>query len=244
MFKTIIWFLFFLGSLTLKLPSLRRLKKSRKKLPPYEFAINAEKLSGDWAYNRVKQTKSRIVINGAENIPDGAVLFVANHQSMFDIGIFLGYIRKPKGFIAKIESKKVPLVTGWMEEIDCLFIDRNDMKQMAKTILEGIEILKNGHSLVVFPEGTRSADGTVGEFKAGSFKLATKSRVPIVPVTIHGTRSILEDNGNRIKAGDVWVKIHPKIETADLSRDEITELPEMVRGIIVAALPGAEAHND
>jgi 1-acyl-sn-glycerol-3-phosphate acyltransferase len=218
------------------LPAMRRFKKLRKTMGPSDFAIAAEKVTGDWAMGRLRQTGAKVTVNGTENIPDGAVLFVSNHQSAFDIALFMALIRKPKGFVAKVESRKVPLVTPWMEYMDCLFIDRDDMRQMAQTVVDGIKVLKNGHSLVIFPEGTRSKGGPVIEFKAGSFKLATKAKVPVVPVTIDGTFKIMEANKNRIKPADVTITIHSPIETAEMTRDEQTELPEKTRQIIISGL--------
>jgi len=226
-----------MGSLIFKMPKKWRMDKLRKTMPPAEFAVLAEKLTGDWAAARMRQTGSRVNVVGLENIPDGAVLFVANHQSNYDIPVFMSYIRKPKGFVAKIETKKVPLLHYWMEFMDCIFIDRNDLRQQAKTIIECIKQLQNGHSMVLFPEGTRSKGGSVGEFKAGSFKLATKSKVPIVPVTVDGTYKIMEANGGRIKPADITITIHPAIPTAELAREEETLLPDKVKEIILSALP-------
>ena len=78
--------------------------------------------------------------------------------------------------------EKIPFLSSWMKRIHCIFLDRKDIKQSAKTILEGIRILKSGHSMVVFPEGTRSKGEQMGEFKAGSFKLATKSKFLLFPL--------------------------------------------------------------
>ena len=121
------------------------------------------------------------------------------------------------------------------------FMDRNDMKQSAQTIIDGIKQLKAGINMVIFPEGTRSKGAPVGEFKAGSFKLATKSKAPIVPVTIDGTYKVMEGNKNKIKPAEINLIIHEPIYTDKLTKEEIAELPEKVRSIIVADLPGRYA---
>ena len=90
--------------------------------------------------------------------------------------------------------------------------------------------------MVIFPEGTRSKCGQIGEFKAGSFKLATKAKVPIVPITIDGTYKLLEANRGRIRPADVRVTIHPAIQTEGISREEEYALPERVKGIISSVL--------
>ena len=236
MLRTLLCYGGFMGSMIIKMPHKWRMDKRRKQMAQDEFAVLAEKVTGDWAAARMRQTGAKVTVKGLENIPDGAVLFVSNHQSNYDIPVFMSYVRKPKGFVAKIETRKVPLLRYWMEFMDCIFIDRSDLRQQAKTIIEGINLLKNGHSMVLFPEGTRSKGESVGEFKAGSFKLATKSKVPIVPVTLDGTYKIMEANGWRIKPADVTLTIHPPIETEGLTREEELELSDKVKEIIVSAL--------
>ena len=116
-------------------------------------------------------------------------------------------------------------------------MDRSDIKQSLKIILEGIEVLKKGHSLVVFPEGTRSQCDEMHQFKHGSFKLATKSKVPIVPVTLDGTYKLRELYGGKITPARVDVYVHDPIPTEGLTKDEINELPEKVMQIIATKLP-------
>lgn len=161
---------------------------------------------------------------------------MSNHQSNFDIPLLMVYVDKFKGFVAKTELKKVPILRDWMEEINCVFMDRNDLRQSVKTIIEGIKLIKAGNSLVIFPEGTRSKGGPMGEFKAGSFKLATKPKVPIVPITINGSAKLMEQNGNKIKAATVEIYIHPMIETADLTKEEMDKLPDKVKVVIGSKL--------
>jgi 1-acyl-sn-glycerol-3-phosphate acyltransferase len=122
-------------------------------------------------------------------------------------------------------------------------MDRSDMKQSTKIIIEGIRQLKEGTNMVVFPEGTRSKGGPVHEFKAGSFKLATKSKAVVVPLTIDGTYKIMEANGNRIKPAEVNLYIHKPIITAELTKEETAELPARVEKIILSALPEYKDKN-
>jgi 1-acyl-sn-glycerol-3-phosphate acyltransferase len=172
-----------------------------------------------------------------ENIPaDKTVLFVSNHQSDLDILVFLALAPMPIGFVAKVEMLKVPVLRKWMKYIGCVFLDRDDIRQTAKVILEGIEILKRGHSLVVFPEGTRSRTGEPLPFKPGSLKLATKSKACIVPVTISGSYKIMEGNGYRIKPADIDIVFHPPVYTDDLTAEEAKELPAKVENTILDGL--------
>lgn len=233
MFRTIKWYLKFIGSL---ICNNRYLKKADKLLDSGKYQEYEEfvtKKVSEWAMDRMKDSGADVNVYGLENIPkEGSMLFVSNHQSNFDILLLLSYLPVSKGFVAKVELGKFPFVNQWMRRIHCLFMDRNDIKQSAQIIVDGIKQLKNGINLVVFPEGTRSKNGSLGEFKAGSFKLATKSKRPLVPITIDGTRNIMEANNYRIKAGTINLYIHKPIDTTLLSKEEIAELPEMVKTII------------
>jgi 1-acyl-sn-glycerol-3-phosphate acyltransferase len=177
--------------------------------------------------------KTQII--GLENIPtDRAVLFIGNHRSMLDVVICGSVIPVPVGFISKIELEKIPLLHMQMKDINCLFLDRSDDRKALKTILKAIELVKGGQSMFIFPEGTRSKEeGKFLPFHAGSFKIATKAKAPIVPVTIVGTGDILDDHFPRIKAAPVVVEFGKPIETAEMGRDEQKELPDRVRNLII-----------
>ena len=182
-------------------------------------------------------TGARAEVIGLENIPvDRAVLFVGNHRSLVDIVLAVKLIPVPVGFIAKIELEKVPMLRVLMRDINCLFLDREDNRQGLKTILKAIELVKGGQSMFIFPEGTRSKEeGKFLPFHAGSFKIATKAKAPIVPVSIVGTGDILDDHFPKIKAARVAIEFCAPIETADLGRDGQKELPEKVRSLIIEA---------
>ena len=149
-------------------------------------------------------------VQGLENIPaDRAVLYVGNHRSYFDI--VTGYIVVPgqTGFIAKKEMEKIPLLREWMRNVNCLFLDRKDIKAGLKTILEGIEKVKGGSSIWIFPEGTRCKAKDPAEllpFKEGSLKIAEKSGCPVVPVAITGTAEILEKHFPFIRPSHVTIE--------------------------------------
>ena len=127
----------------------------------------------------------KVTVIGEENVPkDEAVLYVANHKSMADIPV--AYARCPglTGFVAKDVVDKVPALRTWMRRLHCEFLDRHDIKQGLKVILSCIEKVKRGISIFIFPEGTRSRTGELAEFKGGSFKIATRTNCPIIPVAI------------------------------------------------------------
>lgn len=196
-----------------------------------------DRITHKWAVFVMKASGANITVNGIENLPkDETVLFVANHQSYLDIPLLMSAIDIPKGFIAKKELESWPAVSYWMRNIRCIFMDRDNMRKSAEAIVEGIKTLKSGYSMVIFPEGTRSNGGPHGEFKAGSFKLATKSRVSIVPVTIDGTYKILSGKANTVKKSDVTLTIHPVVDVKNLSNEELASLPKDVEKTVFSAI--------
>lgn len=171
---------------------------------------------------------------GLENIPaDRTCVFVGNHRSMLDILAILSCVKVPMGFIAKQELEKVPLLRMQMLDIKCLFLNRQDAREGLKTILTAIEYVKSGWNMFVFPEGTRNkVEGTLLEFHAGSFKIATKPGVPIIPVTLVNTGDLLEDHFPRLKWVPVVIEFGKPIETADMDRKQQKVLPDQVRDLI------------
>lgn len=188
-----------------------------------------------WAKTMVRFTGSDVQVQGLEKVPERNVLFVSNHQGNFDIPLLIGYIPKLKGFVAKVELEKLPIVSGWMKKLNCLFLDRNDMRQSLKVILEGIKLLKNGYNMVIFPEGTRSKGKKMGTFKKGSLKLAIKSGVPIVPITIDGSYRMLEQD-KRIRKSQVVITIHDPIYMDALSKEDEDQLVDRVYDVIKSGL--------
>ena len=233
-FRTGYFYVFMVIDVILLVAAYPLLKAKQKKLTQEEYETLVNKRVAKWSRRQMKNTGSTINIIGHENIPEGGVLFVSNHQSYFDIGLFLTYIEKNKGYIAKIGVSTIPLIKDYLNDLRCLFLDRGNMRQNMQVILDGIEVLKSGYSLVIFPEGTRNVE--MGEFKAGSFKLATKSKVPIVPVSIDGAYKILEKGKKLIYPADVTVTIHPPIYTDGLSKEEEGQLHVTVREIVAGAL--------
>lgn len=231
-FRSIKWYIKFMGRLQLSWGELRKAKNLKEK-SPQEFEDFTFTLMRDYCKARIKDSGSTVTVFGEENIPtDRNVLFVCNHQGDFDIPILVGSVPRNKRFIVKIELSKIRIIKGWLDCINCVFIDRNDMKQSLQTILKAIELLKDGKDVVIFPEGTRSRSSEMGEFKQGSFKLATKSNVPIVPITMDGSYKIKEMNNNIITPAEVQVHIHEPIYVENLSKEEKNNLHITVREII------------
>lgn len=234
--RTIYWYLYFTTSLIIYSVKLKSLSSSKSKLSKEEYETKVNKIVSKWTKKQIKNSGAKIYIKGLENIPDDRALFISNHQSSFDIAILITYINKNKGFVAKEEMFKIPFMRAWMKELRCVSIDRNNMKKSLQAILEGIKILNDGYSMVIFPEGTRSLDGKVKEFKAGSFKLATKTGAPIVPITIDGSYRMLKSGSFKINPAKVYVTIHPAISVDNLNKEEQKNLPSRVQSIIESKL--------
>ena len=170
---------------------------------------------------------------GLEKVPmDRPVLYVGNHRSIFDIILAGSLITYPVGFVAKKELRDTP-IRIIMEEIHCLFLDREDPREGLKTILQAIEYVKGGVSMFIFPEGTRcKVEGTFLPFHAGSFKIATKAKVPVIPVTIVNTGDIFEDHYPRLKRVPVVIEFGDPIETEQMDRNGQKELPDKVKALM------------
>lgn len=240
MLRSIAWYVVFFMGLLRSIPSMIKTKRFNEKDMAEEKERLTFKATSAWANSLLKVAGVRVNVHGLENLPkDQNVLFIGNHQGNFDIPIYISKIPVPKGFISKIEVKKIPGVSTWMEYMHCVFMDRSNLRKAGEAIIQGVKVLKNGHSLVIFPEGTRSKGDKMGEFKAGSFKLATKSKVPIVPVTMSGSYKIMESNKRKwiIKPANVDLYIHPAIETTNLTKEEQDILPKKVYEIVKSKLP-------
>lgn len=186
----------------------------------------------------------RVTVKGRENIPENsAVLYVGNHRSYFDIVV--GYVTAPGlvGFIAKKEMEKIPLLAAWMRYLNCLFLDRQNIKEGLKTILAGIEQIKRGVSVWIFPEGTRNGlkdPLDMLPFKEGSLKIAEKSGCPVVPVAITGTAEILERQFPFIRPSHVTIEFGTPFVLKELG-PEFQKFPgAYVEGRIRAMLEGGE----
>lgn len=158
---------------------------------------------------------------GRENIPtDQAVLYVGNHNSYFDI--LLTYSQCPglTGYVAKSEMLRYPLLRDWMKRLYCLFLDRTDLRAGLQTILTGIDYIKNGISICIFPEGSRSRDGKMRPFKEGSMKMASKTGCPIIPIAITGSAEMFENHLPRIKPCRVIVEYGAPVLPKELPKEQ------------------------
>ncbi|MDP4180108.1 MAG: lysophospholipid acyltransferase family protein [Bacillota bacterium] len=237
MFKTLLVLIYFVGFLLYTLSvrvKVMILNKKGMEKEMYEVVHNMARM---WGRQITGVTGSKVTVSGEENIPkDRGVVFIANHQSYFDVPVMMGYVNKPLGFITKVELSKIPIFSMWLKLLGCVFIVRNDAKQSLKAINQGAQQVKSGNSMVIFPEGTRSVDGKLGEFKPGSLKLAVKSGAPIVPVVIKGTINVMNKKSLAIKAADVEIIILPPIMQEEIGKRDTNDLAEQLKNIIMEKL--------
>jgi len=188
-----------------------------------------------WGFNMVLLCcgVKRTVI-GEDNVPkDEAVLYVGNHRSIFDIVVTYPRVPRRTGFIAKTETRKLPVIGTWMVYLDCLFLDRSDLRKGLEMVLAAIDKVKNGISIAIYPEGTRNkTDAPLLDFHKGSFKIAQKSGCPIVPVVVNHTRDIFENHIPFIKGTKVVIEYCKPIRISELSKEDQKNIDEYVKKII------------
>ncbi len=180
---------------------------------------------------------TRLIVKGRENVPtDIPVLYVSNHRSYFDIVTLYPLTNNTTGFVAKKEMEKFPFVHRWMMYMNCQFLDRDNIKAGLKTILDCIATVKNGCSICIFPEGTRTPGDEMLEFKEGSFKIAEKSGCLIIPVAITNTESIFENHMPFVKASTVVIEFGEPIDIKELPKEDRRHIGARVQRLIADML--------
>lgn len=168
-------------------------------------------------------------IDRSDAAPDEVLLIVSNHQGDFDIPILAGYTGRTMAFVAKKELAHLPLMSRWMKLMGCIFLDREDKRKQVAQVRETIETLKQGQSMVIFPEGTRSGSDEMGPFAKGSLNIAVKAGVRIQPVTIQGSWKLKTKGKLEFPGGNVRMVLHPVLDPAKLSSEELARLHDLVR---------------
>lgn len=233
MLRFIMAVLFLISFLVLGIPAML-VEWIIGKFSPAARDKSAKALVG-WGFRCIKAiTGTNLIVKGLDNIPkDTAVLYVGNHRSYFDIVLTCPVFPGITGYVAKLEMKKWPLLNIWMIYIHCLFLDRKDIKQGLKTILTGVEEVKKGISLCIFPEGTRNkVNDTFLPFHEGSFKIAEKGGVPVIPMTIVNSAAVFEDHLPRIHKTTVVVDFGAPIYIKELDKETRRNLAGHVSGLI------------
>lgn len=236
MFRTFIWFIYFWGALVWHLPRLWKVNRLQRKGLVEEYRQTVDEYSRQWMGNLLKLAGLKLKISGIENIPkDEAILYVANHQGYFDIPVCITALPGITGFIAKKESEKFPIVRKWMQHMNCVLMDRKNPRHSVKAIESATQSLKEGKSMVIFPEGTRSSDGQLGRFKPGALKLAIRSGVKVIPVTINGTKNAMKKGRLRIRPTEVEIVLSEPMSYGEKYGDSIV-FTEAIKTVIATQL--------
>lgn len=174
----------------------------------------------------------KININNIDEFDENnTYLIISNHKSNLDPMLLVYLFKKPITFICKKELRSAPILGAWFEDVGCLFMDRENARQATKIISTGAKTLEEGKSVLIFPEGTRVEEDKIGEFKSGSFKLAIKSNVDILPITIFNSNKILK-RGNKLVKGEVIITIGQPIQWKNRNIIKTQELSDYTKDII------------
>jgi 1-acyl-sn-glycerol-3-phosphate acyltransferase len=179
----------------------------------------------------------RVRVEGMENIPPGACIFVANHVSYIDPLAFIPIIPRRLAIPLKKEVFRIPILSYGMRLAKFVPVDRASRKASTESLRLALRYLSEGYSLAAYPEGTRSADGRMQEFKGGAFVMALQARLPIVPVSIIGAHKLLPKGEIAIRPGEVIVHFGTPVNTSEYSPADRQKLIARVEALVAAGLP-------
>ncbi len=191
-----------------------------------------------WSRLNVFLTPMLVTVKGKENIASNtSYIVIPNHQSYYDIFLIYGWLGLDIKWVMKKELAKIPGLGFGSKKVGHIFIDRSNSKAAMDSLHAARQKLVNGTSVVIFPEGTRSRTGQLIPFKRGGFKLALELKLPILPVTVINTRSVLPPDSLDLMPGRVQMIIHPPIDISGYDEKNMPELMKKVRTVIESVLP-------
>ena len=191
-----------------------------------------------WSWLILATTGVSVEVTGLDHLPrDRTFIFVSNHQSIYDIPVIFATLPYQLRIIAKESLGSFPFLGWHLRRNGHLLVDRRNPDR-AGILRRWRALVGEGLSLVIFPEGTRSADGRVGRFKAGSFLLAVEAQLPVVPLSIDGTRHVMRKGRLMTSPGHARLVVHEPIDTAGLAVGDARQLAERVRDVVARDVPG------
>ena len=191
-----------------------------------------------WGRSALILAGLRSSVSGSQYIPQGPAIYVANHQSNFDIPLLYASLPIQFRWLAKKELFDIPLLGLGMKRCGYIPIDRSNPRKALRSMQDAAHQVRAGVSVVVFPEGTRSPDGELQEFKKGALLIALKAGVPVVPVAIRGSYAVMAKDSLQIHGGAIDVEIFTPIATAGMKNSDMDDLLKQVREPIAAMLKG------
>ena len=191
-----------------------------------------------WSWLILATTGVSVDVRGLDRLnPARTYIFVSNHQSIYDIPVIFANLPYQLRIIAKESLGSFPFLGWHLRRSGHLLVDRK-RPDRAGILGRWRALVKDGLSLIIFPEGTRSADGRLAPFKAGSFLLAIEAKLPIVPVSVDGTRLVMHKGELTTRPGAVTLTLHPPVETEALDVSAARDLAEQVRGVVAGSVSG------
>jgi 1-acyl-sn-glycerol-3-phosphate acyltransferase len=198
-------------------------------------------IGGVWSRALLRLAGVQVETKGTENLPAGPALFAANHSSALDILLVFGHLPVDFRIVYKRSLSLVPLL-GWAIWLGGhVPIDRGNAFKARRSLDAAARRIRSGTSVVVFPEGTRSPDGTVRRFKRGSFSLAIEAGVPVVPVSLVGVKSVVPHGLWSVRPGRVRAVLHPRVPVEGRGADDVESLAREVQEIVATGCRGATA---
>lgn len=186
----------------------------------------------------------RVSIRGSEKIPpQGAFVFLSNHQGNCDVPALAHALPRDFRGLMKKEMMRLPVLSIILKRVSFVPVDRRDANQSRAAIERGAALLREGLSFLAFPEGTRSRDGRLGEFKKGVFIMAIKAQKPVVPITVLKSSEIQPPGSFRIRPGTIGIVFHDPIPTEGMTMDDRDRLIEMTRAAISGGLHPSQAES-
>ncbi len=184
-----------------------------------------------WARLILKTTGVRVRVSGLEHLhPSRSYVFASNHQSIYDIPILFASLPWQLRIVAKDSLGRVPFLGWHLRHSGHLLVDRKNPG--ADIVAKMKRLVNEAHSLIVFPEGTRSMDGSVSRFKKGTFVVAIDAQLPVVPVTLSGSCHVMKKGRLMVCPGEVTLTVHPPIATAGLTRQDARDITDRVRVMV------------
>ena len=183
---------------------------------------------------------AQLTLEGIENLPSGAAVFVSNHVSNLDPLALLPAMPRRISVLVKQELFRIPILATGMRMAGFVPVNRRDREAAAGSLEVAAETLRGGLSMLVFPEGTRSPDGHMRPFKRGAFVLAIEAGVPIVPVSVVGTQYVLRKGSWKMRRGPVSIRFGPAVDASAYSQDRRAELIARVEALVAAGLPESQ----
>jgi 1-acyl-sn-glycerol-3-phosphate acyltransferase len=195
-----------------------------------------------WSWLILATTGVRVEVRGLSGLErDRTYVFISNHQSIYDIPVVFATLPYQLRIIAKESLGQFPFLGWHLRRTGHLLVDRRNPDR-AGILRRWKALVGEGLSLIVFPEGTRSADGRVGLFKAGSVLLAIEAQLPIVPVSVDGTRHVMRKGELTTRPGHATVVVHPPIETEGMVPGDARALADRLRTIVATGMGTVPQH--